>query len=339
MRTLFAAIAAFGLIWTAAGAQTEQRLVEALDPADDPAIAPPTDDMVRIVVVGLEGDAANEGCRDGLEEGLAEFGFIDGDTMEFRYETVEDAQGVGDVVAELPDDHQTVVAPVGLDVAETAMKVLSERPMVFCAVADPVSGGLIDSMMRPGGRATGVADVVPLAQQLALIREVLPTVVQLGVIYDEDDESMVRLIDQLEGFLPGAGFQLVEESVSRTDEVMEAAQRLAANAHVLYVLPDEVVTEALDDVIAVAEANDRPLFVADAQLVERGAIASLAFDFHEVGRQTANVMARVLRGEDPADIPVDQAELTDLVINTNAAERMGVDLPPGFVARAARIIE
>ncbi len=309
------------------------------DPTEERAVVPPTEETVTIAVIAVEGDRANEGCHEGIERGLADYGYRDGDTMELIFEVVEDTDRIPEFIASLPNEATTVVAPVGTEAASAAAPALDERPMVFCAVPDPVTAGLVDNMMRPGGSATGVSDMVPLSQHLALIREVLPTVVYLGVIYNDEDEGSVRLVDRLESFLPGAGFQLVEETVSSPDEVMEAAQSVAAEAHVLYILPDRTVVEALEDLIEVAEANDRPLFVADAQLVDQGAVGSRAFDYYEIGLQTANTMARVLDSENPADIPVDQAELTNLVINVGAAERMGVQFAPGFVARADEVVE
>jgi putative tryptophan/tyrosine transport system substrate-binding protein len=164
-------------------------------------------------------------------------------------------------------------------------------------------------------------------------------VVQLGVVYNSEDEGSVRLVERLTDFLPGAGFQLADATVTSPEEVEEAVRQLVEQSHVLYILPDATVLAGLDQAIRIAEESDTPLFVADAQLVERGAVGSRAFDYAEIGRQTADVMARVLDGENPSDIPIGQAELTTLVVNVTAAERMGLQLAPGFVARADEVIE
>jgi putative tryptophan/tyrosine transport system substrate-binding protein len=311
-----------------------------LEPTEEPTVVPPTEDTATVTVISFADHPANEGCLDGIRQGLGEFGYVDGETLNLVYESADgDAARVAEIIDGLSGDGPVIVAPIGTQAAVAAADALGDFPMVFCAVPDPVTAGLVDDIMRPGGKATGVSDAVPLSQQLALIREVLPTVVMLGVIYNPDAPGSVRLVERLEGFLPGAGFQLATAHVSAPEEVTDAMRDLAGEAHVIYVLPDDTVLAAFDDAVAVAEETDTPLFVADARLVERGAVGSRAFDFHEIGRQTANVMARVFDGEDAADIPVGQAELTHLVVNVPAAERMGLELAPGFVARADEVIE
>ena len=333
---IFACAAALALMTSVAAAQDG---VDDLEPTDDPALVPPTEELVTVAVISYDDHPAVEGCLEGLRLGLQQYGYTDGDTLELVHESAEgDADRLDEIVARLSEEGATVVTPIGTVAAQAAAS-LDAQPVVFCAVPDPINAGLVDSMMHPGSNITGVADAVPLSQQLALIREVMPTVVMLGVLYDPADNGSQWLVDRLGDFLPGAGFQLAEEHVAEADLVEDAARALVEEADVIYVLPDPVVVSALDSVIAVAEETDTPLFVADAQLVERGAIGSRAFNYVEIGKQTADLMARILDGEDAADIPIGQAELTTLIVNVPAAERMGIQLAPGFVARADEVIE
>lgn len=330
----------FAAVVSLAGAVAAQDAADDLEPTHDPTLVPPTEEQVIDIHVLTFGEhPANQGCLEGIRAGLQQYGYAEGDTLNLHHHAAEgDADRLEALVGEMTGAEATLIAPVGAEAAR-AVAGIADVPVVFCAVQDPIAAGLVDSMMHPGGNATGVSDAVPLSQQLALIRELLPAVMMLGVIHDADDESSVRLVERLTTFLPGAGFQLAEATVASAEEMGDAVRDLAGEADVVYILPGAVTLEGLEGAIQAAEESQMPLFVADAQLVTRGAIGSRAFDYVTIGRQTADLMARVLDGENPADIPVGQAEETYLVVNVTAAERMGLQLAPGFVARADEVIE
>jgi len=102
---------------------------------------------------------------------------------------------------------------------------------------------------------------------------------------------------------------------------------------------DNTIVSALEALVGVANDNDLPLISGDTDSVERGALASVSFNYYELGKETAEVVVKVLKGETPGAIPVTFASGTDLVVNRKAAEAMGVDLPQAVVDRASKVIE
>ncbi len=124
-----------------------------------------------------------------------------GRNLELQVETVAE-DGLGTAAAELASGPARVIVPISTEAAKAVAAEVSDVPVVFCAVADPVGAGLAEGTMRPGGNVTGVSDLTPLSQHLGLINEVLPEARRLGVIFDPDDATSLRLMDRLREFAP-----------------------------------------------------------------------------------------------------------------------------------------
>ena len=132
---------------------------------------------------------------------------------------------------------------------------------------------------------------------------------------------------------------MVEAAANKSADVQAAARSLVGKAQAIYVPTDNTIVSALESLVAVAEENDLPLISGDTDSVERGALAAVGFNYDALGKQTAEVVLRVLKGENPGEIPVTFATGTDLVVNSKAAEAMGVTLPQAMIERASKVIE
>ncbi|MCP4381509.1 MAG: ABC transporter permease, partial [Hyphomicrobiales bacterium] len=136
-----------------------------------------------------------------------------------------------------------------------------------------------------------------------------------------------------------AGIEVVEASVTKSADVQAAARSLIGKVDAIYVPTDNTVVSALEAAILVAEENDIPFYAGDTDSVNRGAIASIGFNYYDVGVQTGKVVARVLNGEAPGSIDVSFANGSDLFVNPGAAEKMGVTIPAAVIERANTVVE
>lgn len=296
---------------------------------------------VTVAVTSIVEHPALDAVRDGIRDGLAEKGFTEGENMEFMFETAQGnpataAQIARQFVGESPD----VIVPISTPSAQAVVSAAGGSiPVVFTAVTDPEGAQLVEDNQRPGGNVTGVSDLLPLSDHLALIREIVPQAKTLGVIYNPGEANSVALLERLRELAPGAGFELMEATATKSSEVQQAARSLAGDADALYVPTDNTVVSAFEAVAQAARQAKVPLFAGDTDSVSRGAVAAVGFNYYELGKQTADIVARVLNGEKPGDIPVLFAQGSNLVVNPAAAEAMGVELSPGLVARAGEVIE
>jgi putative ABC transport system substrate-binding protein len=279
-----------------------------------------------------------DAARHGILDELAAAGFTSGQNLKVDYQNAQGnpataAQIARKFVGEQPD----VIVAITTPSAQAVAAATRELPIVFCSVSDPVGAKLVGNLDKPGGNITGTSDLSPIAEQLALIRELSPNAKTLGVIYNPGETNSVSLVGLLKQLAPGKGFQVVEAAAPKSGDVLSAARQLAGKAEAIYIPLDNTVVSALEAVIKVGREAKIPVYSADTDSVERGTVASLGFDYYDVGRQTGQQVVRVLRGEKPGEIPVERVKKLNLFLNPQAAEAMGVKIPDAVRQRAANL--
>ena len=299
-----------------------------------------TAQTAKVSVTAIVEHPALDAVRDGVRDGLEEAGYKAGDNLEFTYESAQGnpataAQIAREFVGNSPD----VIVPISTPSAQAAAAATRDIPIVFSAVTDPVAAGLVASNEAPGGNVTGVSDLSPITEHVALVKEVAPEAEAVGFIYNPGEANSVVLLEYFREAAEKEGLSVVEAAANKSADVQAAARSLVGKAQAIYVPTDNTIVSALESLVAVAEENDLPLISGDTDSVERGALASVGFNYYEVGKQTAEVVLRVLKGENPGEIPVTFATGTDLVVNRKAAEAMGVTLPQAMIERASKVIE
>ncbi|WP_173934854.1 ABC transporter substrate-binding protein [Chelativorans sp. Marseille-P2723] len=297
-------------------------------------------ETVKVAVTAIVEHPALDAVRDGVRDGLKEAGYSAGENLEFTYESAQGnpataAQIARDFVGSSPD----VIVPISTPSAQAVAAATRSIPIVFTAVTDPIAAGLAASVEEPGGNVTGVSDLSPIAEHIALVKEILPEAETIAFIYNPGEANSVALLNLFRETAEEQGLSVVEAPANRSADVQAAARSAVGKADAIYVPTDNTIVSALESLVAVCEENDLPLISADTDSVERGALASVGFNYYEVGRQTAEVVIRVLNGEDPGMIPVTFATGTDLVVNPKAAEAMGVSLPQDILDRATKVVE
>lgn len=295
---------------------------------------------VTVAVTAIVEHPALDAVRDGVKEALADAGFKEGENLTFIYESAQGnpataAQIARQFAGEAPD----VIVPISTPSAQAVVSTVRDIPVVFTAVSDPLGAQLITDMDKPGGNVTGLSDMSPVAEHVALIKEILPETKTIGYLYNSGEANSVSLLGVLKIEAEKVGLSVVESAATKSAEVQGAARALVGRADVIYIPTDNTIISALEGAVSVAEESKLPLFTADTDSVSRGSIAALGFNYHDVGKQTGEIVARILKGENPGDIAVKIAAGSDLVINKSAAEEMGVTLPESVVSRASRVIE
>ncbi len=295
---------------------------------------------VTVAVTAIVEHPALDAARDGVKEALEAAGYKEGENLKFIYESAQGNPATAAQIArQFVGEDPTVIVPISTPSAQAVVSATKDIPVVFTAVSDPLGAQLVKDMDKPGGNVTGLSDLSPVAEHLALIKEILPNVKTVGYLYNSGEANSVSLLAVLKAEAEKAGLTVVESAATKSAEVQGAARALVGRADAIYIPTDNTIISALEGAVAVAEEAKLPLFTADTDSVSRGSIAALGFNYKDVGRQTGEVVVRILKGENPGDIAVKVAAGTDLVINKGAAAKMGVTLPEAVVGRATRVIE
>ena len=295
---------------------------------------------VTVAVTAIVEHPALDAARDGVRDALAAAGYKDGENLKFIYESAQGNPATAAQIArQFVGEGPNVIVPISTPSAQAVVSSTRDIPVVFTAVSDPLAAQLVKDMEKPGGNVTGLSDMSPVGEHLALIKEILPEVKTIGYLYNSGEANSVALLAVLKTEAEKAGLTVIESAATKSAEVQGAARALVGRADAIYVPTDNTIISALEGAVAVAEEGKLPLFTADTDSVSRGSLAALGFNYYDVGKQTGEVVVRILKGENPGDIAVKIAAGSDLVVNKAAAAKMGVTLPEGVLSRASRVIE
>lgn len=303
-------------------------------------ILPAKAEEVTVAVTAIVEHPALDAARDGVKEALAEAGYKEGENLKFVYESAQGNPGTAAQIArQFVGDAPTVIVPISTPSAQAVVSATRDIPVVFTAVSDPLGAELVKDLQKPGGNVTGLSDMSPVADHVALIKEITPNAKSIGFIYNTAEANSVSTLAALKAEAEKAGLTIVESVATKSSEVQGAARALVGRADVIYVPTDNTIVSAFEAAVGVAEEAKIPLYAGDTDSVNRGALAALGFNYFDVGKQTGEIVVRVLKGEKPGDIPVRVAAGTDLVINKKAAAKMGVTFPESITSRATKTIE
>ena len=295
---------------------------------------------VSVAVTAIVEHPALDAVRDGVKDALAAAGYKEGENLKFTYQSAQGNPATAAQIArQFAGDGPDVIVPISTPSAQAVVSATHDIPVVFTAVSDPLGAQLVKNMDKPGGNVTGLSDMSPVAEHVALIKEILPSAKTIGFLYNSGEANSVSLLAVLKVEAEKAGLKIVESAATKSADVQGAARALVGRADAIYVPTDNTIISALEGAVTVAGEAKLPLFTADTDSVARGSLAALGFNYYDVGKQTGDVVVRVLKGEKVGDIPVKVAVGTDLVVNKQAAAAMGVALPEAVLKRATKIIE
>ncbi|OWV90864.1 ABC transporter permease [Rhizobium sp. R72] len=295
---------------------------------------------VTVAVTAIVEHPALDAARKGVLDVLTAAGYKEGENLKFMFESAQGNPATAAQIArQFAGDGPNVIVPISTPSAQAVVSATRDIPVVFTAVSDPLGAQLVKNMDKPGGNVTGLSDMSPVAEHVALIKEILPNAKSIGYLYNSGEANSVSLLAVLKTEAEKAGLKVVESAATKSAEVQGAARALVGRADAIYIPTDNTIISALEGAVAVAEESKLPLFTADTDSVSRGALAALGFNYYDVGKQTGEIVVRILKGENPGDIPVKVAAGSDLVVNKGAATRMGVTLPESVLKRATKTID
>ncbi|MGE3290056.1 MAG: ABC transporter substrate-binding protein, partial [Geminicoccaceae bacterium] len=247
----------------------------------------PAQDRPVVAVTAIVEHPALDAARDGIKEALAAEGFVDGETITFIYESAQGNPATAAQIArKLVGEAPAVIVPISTPSAQAVVGATRDIPVVFTAVTDPVGAKLVADARHPGGNVTGMSDLSPIGKHLDLVKEIVPGVQRLGVIYNPGEANSLTLLELLKAEAPARGIEIEEAPAPRSSDVLPAAQSLVGQAEAIYVPTDNTVVTALEAIVQVGQQNKLPVIAGDTDSVPRGAIAALGFNYGDVGRQT-----------------------------------------------------
>ena len=278
-----------------------------------------------------------DNCREGFIEGLRQAGFEEGVNIEFEYSNANADPGIANQIAQshVSTDVDLICA-IATPSAQASYNAAMEKeiPVIYTAVSDPVEAGLAEEGMN----VTGTSDLLPLKEQVAMIRELMPEAKNLGVLYCTSEANSISNIARLKQIAPEYGFTLVTKGVSAPADIPMATDAILNEVDCLTNLTDNTIVNSLAVVMDKANAKGIPVFGSEVEQVKLGCAAAANIDYYKLGIMTGKMAAEVLNGADITTIPYEVIEDNQLVVNSEVLAKYGMVVPEGMeVTEAADI--
>jgi putative ABC transport system substrate-binding protein len=291
-------------------------------------------------------EAISERLR-AFRQGLKESGYVEGEDVTILYRFAENQHDrVPELVSDLIRRQVAVIATAGDDVDVAAKAATATIPIVFIASQDPVRLGLVASLARPGGNATGINFLAGelVAKRLEILRELVPAAARMAVLvnpaFPANAESTLR---EVEAAARTIGLQIQVFNASTGQEIDTAFTAFAAFARerpdALFVSSDAFFTSRRVQLVSLSTRHAIPAAFANREFTEIGALMSYGTNIPYAWRQSGAYVGRILKGEKPADLPVLQASKFELVINHQTARMLGLSVSDKLLAAADEVIE
>jgi putative ABC transport system substrate-binding protein len=273
---------------------------------------------------------------------LRELGWNEGQNLAIEYRWTEGrVERSTELANELVRLKVDIIVAAGTAVAVAAKKATSEIPIVFPIAGDPVENGLVASLSRPNGNATGLSlmktDLAP--KRLELLREGVPGVLRLAILANASYPAAAVEMQEVEAAAQALGLEVSKFEIRRAEDILPAFDSLKDRAEALYVCGDPLILTYRVRVTTLALGARLPTIYDYGAFVEAGGLMSYGPSFADMFRRSAAYVDKILRGAKPADLPVEQPIKFDFVVNLTTARIIGLTVPPALLARADEVIE
>jgi ABC-type uncharacterized transport system substrate-binding protein len=279
---------------------------------------------------------------DAFTQRLRELGWIEGRTVTIEYRWAEgQLERSAEIVAEIVRRNVDVIVTHSAEPVLAAKQATSVIPIVFAVAADPLGSGLVASLARPGGNATGLSlQGTDLAgKRIEVLREVVPGFRRLGIVANIGAPAAMLEMREVQTAASAVGLAVTTFEIRRTDDIAPAIDALKDRADVLYVVSDPLVVTNRYRFAILAVGARLPTMHGFREHVEAGGLVSYGANFPALFRRGAEYVDKILRGAKPADLPVEQPAKFDLTISLITAKALGLTIPPMLLARADEVIE
>ena len=285
-------------------------------------------DVFRIGISQFITHQSLDATREGFVDELAKQGYVEGENIEIDLQNAQGEQRNLKTISQQLAESSDVVLAIATPSAQSLANTTQTTPVIFSAVTDPVSAKLVESREHPGGNVTGTSDQSSdaISIQINLIKKVLPKAKTIGILYTQSEPNSVVQKDEAKRLLEEKGFTVVEKTILDSNNVKAAAESLMAEVDMVFVPTDNIISSTMETVKQVSIKHKVPVFGGSTEMIAVGGLYNYGTNYEELGRQTARMLVRVLKGEKPENIAVELPEKLELHTNQEMADALGIDI-------------
>lgn len=294
---------------------------------------------IGVILVGVSPESKE---AQQFRQGLQDAGYVEGRdvVIEWRYAN-GDYDRIPGLVADLVQRSVEVIVVENTVAAQAIKRATSDIPIVMAIVADPVGSGLAASLAHPGGNVTGLSAMITelSAKRLELLKEAIPRVARVAVLWNPDLPWHVTEIENLKAAAPSLSIKLSFVGVRTPEEFGPAFSAVRrARAQALYVIEDTFFFTQRMTLLKLVSKARLPAIYSERQFANTGGLMSFGTNFGDLFRRSAGYVDKILRGAKPGDLPIEQPTKFEVVVNLKTAKALGITIPQSILLRADEVI-
>lgn len=292
----------------------------------------------KVGVLQLMSHPALDQINKGLDDTLKKHGYINGKNIKIEFQNAQgDQSNLRTISKQFVEDNVDVAVGIATPSVQSLKNATSSIPIVMGAVTDPKGFGIIPSNTKPGGNITGVSDQAPLESQLKMIKEIMPDLKTLGIVYTSSDMSATTEMKAMKKLAQKNNIQVKVSSISNVNDLQQVATNLSENSQAIFVPTDNTVASGMKLLSSIAGKKNVPVFPAATTMVKDGGLATIGLSQYELGQKTGDDVIKILEGKGkPATMPVTFIKKGHLVLNEKKAKELNIQFPDSLVKKAQK---
>ena len=280
---------------------------------------------------------ALDSSREGFIDGLAAAGYIDGENITIDYQNAQGGQDNCVTIAnKFVNDKCDMILAIATNAAQAVAGVTDSIPVLITAVTDPAASQIVESNDAPGGNVTGTSDLTPCAEQIKLLKRILPDAKKVAMLYCSSESNSKVQIDLAKKAADEIGLEYVDATVSTANDIQQVVESLAGKVDAIYAPTDNVIANGMPTVTAVATPLGLPVICGEEGMLQNGGLATYGINYYNLGLLTATQAVDIFEnGADPATRPIQYLSDCTLALNEEAAAALGITFSQDLLDEAA----
>ena len=295
----------------------------------------------KIGIIQLVEHDALDKAREGFIDDLKENGFVDGENIIIDYQNAQaDQSNLKTISQRFVQDDDDLILAIATGAAQSVAAETSDIPILGTAITDYEAAQLVESNDAPGGNVSGTTDLTPVEKQVELLKEMMPDVKTLGVLYNSSEVNSEIQAQMAQEAAEKEGIECKTATVTNTNDIAQVMESIAGDVDAIYIPTDNTFASAMATVSKIAEEYKLPTICGEQGMVESGGLATVGIDYYKLGKQTGEMAVKILKdGANVAEMPIESLDDTNICLNIDTAEAIGYEFPQSVTDKAVYLIK
>jgi putative ABC transport system substrate-binding protein len=294
--------------------------------------------ITKIGITQIVEHPALDSAREGFIAALKDNGYEEGKNIEFDLQNAQGDMPTAQTIAKkFVDDKVDMIFAISTPSAQAVYNATKEIPILITAVTDPVAAELVASLEESGNNVTGTSDATPVEKQLQFVKEQLPDVKTIGIMYNTSESNSEIQVQMAEEVAKNLGLEIIVQGITSVNDIPQTLESMIDKIDAIYIPTDNMVVSSMPIVSKICFDNNKPIIGSEISQVESGAIVAVGIDYYQLGYETGLKAVKVIEGTSTKDIPVSFQEETSIGINTDALKKLNITFSEDIMTKASEI--